>query len=106
MRCSEMRRREQRARSGAVFQELAPRYARGLLIKAREAVPVRLIDLDRMMDHVAAEECYVAVRIEIDDEVPGCVAGCGCDRDVLLDRLRAFDNLTQHSIVNRQHADA
>ena len=77
-----------------------------ILIEAGEAVPCRMIDLDGVMDRVAAEERLAALRRELDHHMPGRVAGRRLDRQMLLDRLRAVDHLRQPGLDHRQHAVA
>ena len=53
---------QQRAGPGAFFQRLAPRRRARRLIEQAKLFQCRMIDLDRVMDHVAAEVGLLALR--------------------------------------------
>ena len=55
MRCGEMRRKQQRTMFGAMFQRLVPGGASLLRYFTEAGVPVRLMNLERMMADVAAK---------------------------------------------------
>src|SRR3954466_12973779 len=67
---------------------------------------MREIDLQRMVNDVAAEEGGLALRLELDDEMSRRVAGRGLERQMLLKRLRAVDHVCEPGLDDRQHAVA
>lgn len=53
---TEVRRHQQGLTRGCKIQHRAARFARLFLILAKHAVPLRLIDLGRMVNHIAHEQ--------------------------------------------------
>src|SRR5476651_1848296 len=93
--------REHPAGAAAVLQKLAPRFARVVLVGTRKAVPVREIELNGVVDHVAGKEGLLALRVELDHEVPRRMAGRGLDREMFVDPLRALDHLGEAGLDDR-----
>src|SRR5690349_9887079 len=72
---AEMAGHQSRARARAMFQRYLPAFACVVLIETGEAVPLRMIDLHRMVQDVAAEQRLLALRFELDRDGAGRVAG-------------------------------
>src|SRR5205085_297261 len=94
-RCAEVTGHQPSTRAGAVLQRRPPALARPDRLGAREAVPLRRIDLQRVMQDVAAEQPLLAARFELDGNGAGRVARSGLDLEMLVELGGAVDHLRQ-----------
>src|SRR5262245_60924061 len=109
---AKMRRAEQGVALHAIFQELAARVRRHVLVPAELARPVGMIDLDRVMHDVARERRLSAAVGKVDGDRARRVAGIVLDGeqrvglviDVDHDGLAGLDD-RQHRIVERSAVD-
>src|SRR6266851_8572000 len=84
-RRAEMAGHQPRARAGAMLQRLAPALARAYGFGAGEGIPFRMIDLQRVVQDVAAEQPLLALRFELDGDGAGRVAGRRLDLEVFVE---------------------
>src|SRR5215510_9172015 len=96
-RCAEMTRQQSRTRSRAVFQRRPSALARPDGLGAGKAVPLRMEDLQGVMQDVAAEQRLLAARFELDGDGAGRMAGRRLDLEILVEPRRAVDHLRQSS---------
>src|SRR4029079_7174602 len=82
-RQADMARKDQRAAGGAVVQHLAAADARLLRGGILREIPVRVIDLQEVVPHVADKGRTFAFTFELEEHVPRRVAGRGIDLDKL-----------------------
>src|SRR5262245_60727094 len=83
----------QRAARGAMFQHLAAAYPRLLSIGVLGEIPVRVIDLQQMVKHVADEHGLRTAALELEHDMAGGVAGCRQDFEKLVEPMRAGDKV-------------
>src|SRR5262249_59791041 len=99
----DMARQHQRAARGAMFQNVAAAYPRLLSVGVLGEIPVRVIDLQQMVKHVANEDGLRTAAFELEHDMAGGVAGCRQDFETLLEPLRAHDELGSPALHHRQH---
>src|SRR5215467_15669974 len=102
-RCAEMTRQQSRTRSRAVFQCRPSALARPDGLGAGKAVPLRMEDLQGMMQDVAAEQRLLAARFELDGDGAGSVSGGGLHLDVLVELGGTVDHLRQPGLDHGKH---
>src|SRR5262245_12082965 len=92
MRRSEMHRQQAAVVLRAMLQELPARSPGGLRIPAIPAVPPGIVDLDRLMHHLAGENPLATTTQEPDRNVAGRVPGRRHDPDAITDLARPVDH--------------
>src|SRR4051794_40255181 len=96
MRSAEVHGKEQGALLGAMLHEPAPRDEGLLRNLAKTRVPVRGVNLQRMMKSVAAEQCALPPIVQLEDDMARGVAGGRLDHHRVVDRMRAVE---QHRLA-------
>src|SRR5262249_28420354 len=91
----EMTRQQSRTPPPAVFQRRPSALARPAGRGAREALPLRVWDLEGVSQDVAAEQRLLAARFELDGDGAGRMAGGGLHLDVLVELGGTVDHLRQ-----------
>ena len=106
MRGAEMHGKEQGAVLGAVLQHPAAGGARLRRELAKPRVPVRRVNLQRVMEGVAAEQRAFSPVGKLEDDVARRVPGRGLDQHRVVDRVRAVEQYGLAGLDHRQHAVA
>ena len=104
MRGAEMHGKEQGAVLGTVLQHPAARGTGLLRQLAKSRVPIRRVNLQRMMEGVAAEQRAFPLIYKLEDNVAGRVSGRGLDQHRVVDRVRAVEQQGLAGLDHRQHA--
>jgi hypothetical protein len=87
-------------------QHAPPRGASLLRISAELRVPVRRVDLQRMVDDVAAEHATRSAPSELEQHMARCMARRGLHQQLVVDRVRPFEQARLPGLDHRQHAVA
>ena len=106
MRCPEMAGKKQRVAIGALLQQAPARAARLIRKLAETRVQLWLIDLQRMMDGVAAEQRALPLVLEVENNMAGGVSGGRLDHDRVLDGVAAVEQKCLAGFDHREHAVA
>ena len=91
MRCAEVAGKEQRVAIGTLLQQVPARAARLLRKLAETRVQLWLIDLQRVMDGVAAEQRAFPLVLDVENNMAGGVSGGRLDHDCVLDGVAAVE---------------
>ena len=97
---------EQGAVLGAVLQHPSTRDERLSRQLAKARIPVRGVNLQRMMKGVAAEQRALPPILQLEDDMARRVAGGGLDQHRVVDRVRAVEQHRLAGLDHRQHAVA
>jgi hypothetical protein len=76
-RRTEVARHQKRTRAGAMLDRRPSALARVLLVETRETVPFRMIDLQCVMQDIAAEQRLLTLGFEFDADGSGVWPGAG-----------------------------
>src|SRR5262249_24592524 len=91
IRRAEMRRKQGGAVLHALLDKLPARCSRNVRQFAEFRIPMRCMDLQRMMHHVAGEQCTAGGSREPQHDMPARVPWRRHDRQVIIDRVLAVD---------------
>lgn len=99
-----MTRKHQCARLCAIVEHLAAADARLRGVGVLREIPVGIIDLQKMMPHIADESGTLAPALQLEENVAGGMAWRRIDLDEIVQPIRAAANQIGFSVLkNRDH---
>src|SRR5690348_2410388 len=104
MGSAKMSRDQEMISFGRLIQQFAARGSRLEAMLAEGTVQVRLGDLDRVVNDVAQKDAGILAPRGADRDVAGRMSRRGKDREQLMDRLFARDELRLAALNDGEHA--